>query len=133
MLFLERHLKTDLKGFPKWPRGVWLTKTMMNDCHVVGTATGIFVTRSIGRLPISFQLEQLGDLTASLWEYGYVNLGHRLVYSKRVLLVSQPFGVAVGANLQLGDKEALAVRDYARAQPYEDWCDLGRGGDSRFN
>ena len=111
------YLKTDLKGLPKWSKGVWLTKTMMNDCHVIGTATGIFVTRSIRRLPSSFQLEQLGDLTACPWEYGYANLGHRLVYSKRV---SQPFGVAVGANLQLGDKEALAVRDYARAHPFED-------------
>ena len=111
------YLKTDLKGLPKWSKGVWLTKTMMNDCHVIGTATGIFVTRSIRRLPCSFQLEQLGDLTACPWEYGYANLGHRLVYSKRV---SQPFGVAVGANLQLGDKEALAVRDYARAHPFED-------------
>ena len=111
------YLKTDLKGLPKWSKGVWLTKTMMNDCHVIGTATGIFVTRSIRRLPTSFQLEQLGDLTACPWEYGYANLGHRLVYSKRV---SQPFGVAIGANLQLGDKEALAVRDYARAHPYED-------------
>ena len=88
-------------------RGVWLTKTMMNDCHVVGTATGIFVTRSIRRLPISFQLEQLGDLTTSPWQYKCANLGHRLVYSKRV---SQPFGVAIGANLQLGDREAMAVR-----------------------
>ena len=111
------YLKTDLKGLPKRSKGVWLTKTMMNDCHVIGTATGIFVTRSIRRLPTSFQLEQLGDLTACPWEYGYANLGHRLVYSKRV---SQPFGVAIGANLQLGDKEALAVRDYARAHPYED-------------
>ena len=72
-------------------------------------------TRSIRRLPTSFELEQLGVLTASAWEYGCANLGHRLVYSKRV---SRPFGVAVGANL--GDKEALAVRDYSRAHPYED-------------
>ena len=76
------YLKTDLKGLPKWSKGVWLTKTMMNDCHVIGTATGIFVTRSIRRLPTSFQLEQLGDLTACPWEYGYANLGHRLCLLK---------------------------------------------------
>ena len=29
-------------------------------------------------------------------------------------------GVAVGTTLNLGDRDALAVRDYARAHPYED-------------
>ena len=33
---------------------------------------------------------------------------------------SLPFGIAVGADLKLCDKEALAVRDYARAHPFED-------------
>ena len=28
--------------------------------------------------------------------------------------------VAVGTSLNLGDRDALAVRDYARAHPYED-------------
>ena len=59
----------------------------------------------------------LGELTASPWEYGYANLGHRLIYSRRSSL---PPGVAVGTTLNLGDRDALAVRDYARAHPYED-------------
>jgi len=58
----------------------------------------------------------LGELTASPWEYGYANLGHRLIYSRRSSL---PPGVAVGTTLNLGDRDALAVRDYARAHPYE--------------
>jgi hypothetical protein len=92
---------------------------MSNDCHIIGTPTGIFTTRSIRRLPDSFQLELLGEITASPWEYGYANLGHRLVYSR---LSSLPPGVAVGTvgtTLNLGDRDALAVRDYARAHPYE--------------
>ena len=62
------YLKTDLKCLPKWTRvtrGVWLTKTMTNDCHGIGTPTGIFVTRRIRRLPESFQLELLGELVTS--------------------------------------------------------------------
>ena len=111
------YLKTSLKGLPQWTKGIWLSKTMSNDCHIIGTPTGIFTTRSIRRLPDSFQLEMLGEITASPWEYGYANLGHRLVYSKRSSL---PPGVAVGTTLNLGDRDALAVRDYARAHPYED-------------
>ena len=59
----------------------------------------------------------LGEISAPPWEYGYATLGHRLIYSRRSSL---PPGVAVGATLYLGDTDALAVRDYARAHPYED-------------
>ena len=92
---------------------------MSNDCRIIGTPTGIFITRAIRRLPDSFQLELLGGITASPWEYGYAyaNLGHRLIFSRRSSL---PRGVAVGTTLNLGEKNALAVHDYARAHPYED-------------
>ena len=59
----------------------------------------------------------MGDLTAAPWEYGYANLGHRLTYARRSV---PPPGVGIGSSLSLLDKEALAVRDYARALPYED-------------
>ena len=58
-----------------------------------------------------------GEIAAPPWEYGYATLGHRLIYSRRSAL---PPGVAVGATLNLGDKDALVVRDYARTHPYED-------------
>ena len=90
---------------------------MSNNCHIIGTPTGIFITRSIRRLPESFQLEALGELTASPWEYGYANFGHRLIYSRRSSL---PPEVAVGTTLHLGDKDALAMHDYARVHPFED-------------
>ena len=34
--------------------------------------------------------------------------------------ISRPFGVAIGGDVKLGDRDALAVRDYARAHPYGD-------------
>ena len=111
------YLKTSLKGLPQWRKGIWLSKTVSNDCHIIGTASGIFITRSIRRLPDSFHLEALGDLTAAPWEYGYANLGHRLVYVRRSV---PPPGVGIGSSLSLLDKDALAVRDYARAHPFED-------------
>ena len=52
-------LKTRLKGLPQWKKGIWLGKTLSNDCHIIGTASGIFITRSIRRLPDSFHLDAL--------------------------------------------------------------------------
>ena len=75
------------------------------------------MTRSIRRLPETFKLDMLSGLVTSPWECGYANLGHGLVYAKRSSL---PVGVAMGSELPLGDKDALAVRDYARAHPFED-------------
>ena len=40
-----------------------------------------------------------------------------MIYPRRSSL---PPGVATGTTFNLGDKDALAVRDYARAHPYED-------------
>ena len=39
------YLKTSLKGLPQWTKGIWLSKTMSNDCHIIGTPTGIFNTQ----------------------------------------------------------------------------------------
>ena len=55
----------------------------LQDCHIIGTANGVFVTRSTRRLPDTFKLEMLSDLVTSPWECGYANLGHRLVHAKR--------------------------------------------------
>eukprot|EP00435_Cladocopium_sp_Y103_P010280 s4269_g2.t1 len=111
------YLRQSLKGLPSWCKGIWLSKSATNDCHILGTAKGLFITRSIRRLPDPFQLEPLGELTTSPWDYGYASLGHRLVYARRS---APPVGVAIGSELNLGDKDALAVRDYARAHPFED-------------
>ena len=31
-------VKTDKTGAPRWRKGIWLTKTMNNDSHVVAVA-----------------------------------------------------------------------------------------------
>ena len=72
--------------------------------------TGIFLARSIRRLPTSFDLELLGELTASL-NYGCASLGHRLVHHLQLRFDS---------SLRLPDKDVKAVQDYAKAHPFED-------------
>ena len=110
-------LRASLKGLSQWTRGVWLSKAISNDSHIIGTPTGIFLTRSIRRLPTSFDLELLGELTASPWNCGCASLGHRLVHAKRVV---PPPAVAFDSSLRLPDKDAKAVQDYAKAHPFED-------------
>ena len=41
------YLKTSLKRLPQWTKGMWLGKTMSNDFHIIGTPSGIIITRSI--------------------------------------------------------------------------------------
>jgi hypothetical protein len=57
------YLKTSLKRLPQWTKGMWLGKTMSNDFHIIGTPSGIFITRSIRKLPDYVD-----------WEYGCSNL-----------------------------------------------------------
>ena len=57
------YLKTSLKRLPQWTKGMWLGKTMSNDFHMIGTPSGIFITRSIRKLPDYVD-----------WEYGCSNL-----------------------------------------------------------
>ena len=39
------------KADNKWQLGLWLGKTLKSDEHMVGTASGVFPTRSIWRRP----------------------------------------------------------------------------------
>jgi hypothetical protein len=45
------YLRTGLKAGPRWQHGIWLGKTMSGDQNIVGTAAGVFITRSIRRTP----------------------------------------------------------------------------------
>ena len=85
---------------------------------MVGTRDGVFLTRSIRRNAIPFNLKRCGEIETYPWEYGLVALGNKLVHNKRV---SQPLALGIGAALppQL-DLEALHVENYARAHPNED-------------
>ena len=111
------YLRVD-KGGPKGQHGLWLGKVASGDMHVVGTADGIFLTRSIRRNAVAFNLNRFGDLEHYPWEFGLAALGNRLVHNKRV---SRPIAVGIGAALppQL-DPEAIHVQNYAREHPDED-------------
>ena len=72
-------LKTDRKAAARWPKGIWLGKSLTNDTHIIAQGNNVFVTRSIRRLPTPFVLEGLGEVVACPGDYGYAALGHRLV------------------------------------------------------
>ena len=56
------YVKTDKKGAPRWRKGVWLTKTMNNDSHVVAVGGSIVCTRSVRRLATQWDLKMCGDV-----------------------------------------------------------------------
>ena len=64
------------------------------------------MTRSVRRLPTSFVLEPLGEITTSPWDHGYACLGHRTLYSKHV---SPPLPV----GMPMTDVDAEHVKNYA--------------------
>ena len=78
-------LKMELKGKPQWRAGVWIGKTTQNDTHILAVADGIFVTRSIRRLPNGFDVKQFSDFTTCPWDCNYAALGHTMMHAKRVL------------------------------------------------
>ena len=121
------YLRTDLKAAPRWQHGIWMGKTMSGDLHIIGTENGVFVTRSIRRNAVPFNLNRLGDIENWPWEFGYAALGNRLVYNKRV---TQPmaFGIGTAVPPQI-DVEAIQVEQYALAHPNEDVEHAAEAGD----
>ena len=77
-------VKTSKKGAPSWRKGVWLTKSINNDVHVVAFGEHVFCTRSIRRLPQQWDLKLAGDVTAEPWNFGLASLGNKLLSSKRI-------------------------------------------------
>ena len=41
-------------------KGIWLGKALTNDTHILAHSNGVFVTRSVRRLPTPFVLEASG-------------------------------------------------------------------------
>ena len=105
-------LKPEQKAKPCWQKGLWLGKTAQGDCHIVSTAAGILVTRSIRRMPKPFELELVGECVVAPWDCGYASLGHRMLYAKRL---TQPVPTAiqdfVGATVQPGSPADEAASD----------------------
>ena len=107
------YIKTDRKAAPRWAKGIWLGKTLTNDTHIIAHGSGVFVTRSVRRLPTPFVLEELGAMEFGPWEFGYAALGHRMVYNKHL---SPPMPVGMPSI----DVEAVQVKKYAQENPNED-------------
>ena len=114
------------KGGPRWRHGIWLGKVASGDMHVVGTAEGVFLTRSIRRNAVAFNLSRFADLENYPWEFGLAALGNKLVHNKRV---THPLAFGVGAALppQI-DVEAIQVQKYAQENPNEDVEDEAQAG-----
>lgn len=108
-------LKSSAKAAPQWCKGVWLTKTLQNDVHIVavpaGQSSGLFVTRSIRRTTQRWSLEFAGRIESMPSDFGYAALGSQLVLSKRIL-PPQP----VPVQLQF-DMPAISAGDEAGSDP----------------
>ena len=96
------YLKPSAKGLPSWQRGIWLGKTLMGDSHIVSTNKGLFVTRSVRRLPTPWSLEESGEVEIAPWECAFATLGSKLSVPKRVMppiaeaVPALPPGIGVG-------------------------------------
>lgn len=90
------YLKPTAKGLPAWYRGVWLGKTFLNDANVVYCNNGLFITRSVRRIPNPWSLDALGKVEMTPQECAFATLGSRLYVPKRL---TSPAGVASNALL----------------------------------
>ena len=72
---------------------IWLGKVHLSDTHIIAYQGTLFVTRSIGRLPVQHNLDLLGSIEVGPWDHGFASLGHKLVSTKRL---SVPEGLVVG-------------------------------------
>ena len=78
-----------LKGKPQWRAGVWIGKMTQNDTHILAVADGVFVTRSIRRLPSGFDVKQFSDFTTRPCDCNYAALGHTMPDTWRITPLSK--------------------------------------------
>ena len=79
------YVKSTKKGAPRWLKGIWLTKTLNHDAHVIALPSAIVCTRSVRRLSNQWDLERCGSLEQPPWEFGLATLGSKLVSAKRII------------------------------------------------
>ena len=79
------YVRSSKKGAPRWLKGVWLTKTLNHDAHVIALPSAIVCTRSVRRLCNQWDLERYGSLEQAPWEFGLATLGSKLVSAKRIV------------------------------------------------
>ena len=134
-LFLEKRCwvtsKVTWKDFQNIPREFGLQKVWWMTAMWLGLQQESLSPEASGRFLL---LEQVGDFTVSPWEYGYANLGHRLVYSKRVIITT--------LSCRSGNQSAASWQGNTGCQRLCSctsiwgcwlWYDLGRSGNSKFN
>ncbi|CAE7355668.1 RE1 [Symbiodinium sp. KB8] len=89
------HVHTSAKAGPRWIRGVWLGKSVLNDTHLLlACSQGLMVTRSLRRLPNAWSLDEAGEVKVSPWDHGFANLGGKLMVPRRSV---KPKAVALPA------------------------------------
>ena len=79
------YVRSSKKGAPRWLKGIWLTKTLNHDAHVIALPDAIVCTRSVRRLCKQWDLERCGSLELPAWEFGLATLGSKLVSAKRIV------------------------------------------------
>ncbi|CAE7357043.1 RE1, partial [Symbiodinium sp. KB8] len=88
------HVHTSAKAGPRWIRGVWLGKSVLNDTHLLACSQGLMVTRSLRRLPNAWSLDDAGEVKVSPWDHGFANLSGKLMVPRRSV---KPKAVALPA------------------------------------
>ena len=95
------YVKSTKKGAPRGLKGIWLTKTLHHDAHVIALPSAIVCTRSVRRLSNQWDLERCGSLEQPPWEFGLATLGSKLVSAKRIIepaTLAYPIGNAAGGE-----------------------------------
>ena len=95
------YVKSTKKGALRWLKGVWLTKTLNHDAHVIALPSAIVCTRSVRRLCNQWDLERCGSLEQPPWEFGLATLGSKLVSAKRIIepaTLTYPIGNTTGGE-----------------------------------
>ncbi|CAE7834903.1 RE2 [Symbiodinium sp. CCMP2592] len=69
------------KGRPKFAKGVFLGKTMLNDLNICGTALGVYLSSTVKRLPEAQQWDKvlLKEVQGKPWRYGLSSMGMKIV------------------------------------------------------
>ena len=58
------------KAGARWQTELWLGKTVQNDVNIIATAQGLFLTRSVRRLPDRRDLNPAGEIVTLLGNTG---------------------------------------------------------------
>ena len=104
-------MKSTKKGAPRWLKGIWLTKTLNHDAHVIALPSAIVCTRSVRRLSNQWDLERCGSLEQPPWEFGLATLGSKLVSAKKIIepaTLTYPIANASGGEEPVPEDEAAS-------------------------